>query len=202
MFFSNFYVLIYFWPRWVFLTLHSVPWLQGAGANLCCLHGRGSPSCCGGAGSRLTSPRSCSTQAQEFRLTGLVAPRHAESSRTRERTCVPCTGRRTPSHSSPPVRWATLGFQHYPKTGRWQAVGLPSRPMSDTGWCVVPTEPCRSCMGLVSSGWRVSLIMLGAMPARASGVACSELGTEGPRKGRTSTQLQVMLSWGNQGSAL
>ena len=96
--------------------MHSVPWLQGSGANLCCLHGRGSPSCCGGAGSRLTSPRSCSTQAQEFWLTDLVAPRHAESSRTRERTCVPCTGRRTPIHSSPPVRWATLGFQHYPKT--------------------------------------------------------------------------------------
>ena len=147
----------------------------------------GSPSCCGGTGSRLTSLSSCNTWAQWFRLTGLVVPRHTASSRTRGRTCVPCTGRRTPIHSSPPVGRATLGFQHYPKTGRRQVVGLQSRPMSDTGWCVVPTGLCRSYMAVVSSGWWVSLIMLGGMPARASGVACSHLGTGGPLKGRTST---------------
>ena len=31
-------------------------------------------------------------------LTGLVAPRHVGSSRTRARTCVPCTGRRILNH--------------------------------------------------------------------------------------------------------
>ena len=31
-------------------------------------------------------------------LTGLVAPRHAGSSWTRDRTCVPCVGRLIPNH--------------------------------------------------------------------------------------------------------
>ena len=37
-------------------------------------------------------------QARQLWHTGLVAPRHAGSSRTRARTRVPCTGRRTPNH--------------------------------------------------------------------------------------------------------
>ena len=37
-------------------------------------------------------------QAQQLRLTGLVAPRHVGSSQTRARTRVPCVGRQTPNH--------------------------------------------------------------------------------------------------------
>ena len=37
-------------------------------------------------------------QAQQLWLTGLVAPRHAGSSQTRARTCVPCIGRQTLNH--------------------------------------------------------------------------------------------------------
>ena len=37
-------------------------------------------------------------QAQQLWLTGLVAPRHVGSSRTRARTCVPCTGRQILNH--------------------------------------------------------------------------------------------------------
>ena len=37
-------------------------------------------------------------QAQQLWRTGLVAPRHVGSSRTRARTRVPCIGRRIPNH--------------------------------------------------------------------------------------------------------
>ena len=44
---------------------------------------------------------SCGTQAQSLwhtKLTGLVAPRHVRSSRTRDRTRVPCIGRQILNH--------------------------------------------------------------------------------------------------------
>ena len=37
-------------------------------------------------------------QAQQLQHTGLVAPQHVGSSRTRARTCVPCIGRRILNH--------------------------------------------------------------------------------------------------------
>ena len=63
-----------------------------------------------GTGSRRTSFSSCGTQAQQLWLAGfraqaqqlwrmgLVAPWHVGSSRTRDRTHVPCIGRRIPNH--------------------------------------------------------------------------------------------------------
>ena len=44
-------------------------------------------------GSRLTGFGSCSTQAQELWYTGLASPWHVESSQTRDRIHIPCTGR-------------------------------------------------------------------------------------------------------------
>ena len=40
----------------------------------------------------------CRAQAQELWRTGLVAPQHVGSPRTRARTCVPYIRRRTPNH--------------------------------------------------------------------------------------------------------
>ena len=41
---------------------------------------------------------SCCMQGQKLWLSGLVAPRHMESSQTRDRTCVPCIGRQILFH--------------------------------------------------------------------------------------------------------
>ena len=61
-------------------TLH-----RGARASHC-----RSLSCCGA--------QAPDAQAQQLWLTGLVAPRHVGSSRTRARTRVPCIGRQTLNH--------------------------------------------------------------------------------------------------------
>ena len=50
------------------------------------------------SGSRSAGFSSCGSQALERRHTGLVAPWHVESSQTRDRTCVPCIGRRILNH--------------------------------------------------------------------------------------------------------
>ena len=70
--------------------------LQRAGATLHC---SAWASHCGlsllqSMGSRRVNFSSCGTQAQQLWLTGLVAPWHMGSSRTRARTHVPCIGRR------------------------------------------------------------------------------------------------------------
>ena len=52
-------------------------------------------------GSRHTGLSSCGTWAQQLWCTSLVASRHVGSSRTKARTRVPCTGRRTPNHCAP-----------------------------------------------------------------------------------------------------
>ncbi|XP_059949924.1 BLOC-1-related complex subunit 8 isoform X1 [Mesoplodon densirostris] len=51
--------------------------------------------CCGLSRCRAQAP---DAQAQRPWLTGPAAPRHAGSSWTRARTCVPCIGRRTLNH--------------------------------------------------------------------------------------------------------
>ena len=56
------------------------------------------------AGSRHAGPSSLSMQAQQLRRTW-----HAGSSRTRARTRVPCTGRRTPNHCA--TREVPLSFK-------------------------------------------------------------------------------------------
>ena len=52
-------------------------------------HHRGLPRC---------GAQAPDAQAQQLWLTGLVAPRHVGSSRTRARTHIPCTGRQTLNH--------------------------------------------------------------------------------------------------------
>ena len=63
-------------------------------------------------GSRHTGFSSCGTRTLEHRLsscvTGLVAPQHVGSSRTRARTRVPCIGRRILNHCA--TRDALLSF--------------------------------------------------------------------------------------------
>ena len=49
-------------------------------------------------GSRRVGFRSCGSRAQQLWRTGLVAPRHVGSSRTRARTCVPCISGRILNH--------------------------------------------------------------------------------------------------------
>ena len=46
----------------------------------------------------LAGSRTQAQQAQQLQHTGLVALQHVGSSRTRERTCVPCIGRRILNH--------------------------------------------------------------------------------------------------------
>ena len=81
------------WLRWVFfVAVH--------GLSLVVLSGGSSPAV---VLRPLTAVAWCSTQAQALRAQSLwnpvlVAPRHVESSRTRNRTCVPCVGRQVLFH--------------------------------------------------------------------------------------------------------
>ena len=62
-------------------------------------------------GSRGAAFSSCGSQAQWLWLTGLVAPRHVGSSRTRARTRVPCIGRQILNHwATREVRWFLFSF--------------------------------------------------------------------------------------------
>ena len=75
----------------------------GVGATVC---GSAWPSHCGGfscCGARALGCVGLSSWAQR-----LVAPQHVGSSRTKDRTCVPCIGRQIPNH------WATREVQNYP----------------------------------------------------------------------------------------
>ena len=51
-------------------------------------------------GSRHMGFSGCGTGAHYLWLEGLVALQHVESSQTRDRTCVPCVGRRILTHSA------------------------------------------------------------------------------------------------------
>ena len=97
-FFFNF---IYFWLLWVFVAVR--------GLSLVAVSGGYSSLWCTGFllwwllllrsnGSRHAGFSSCSTRAQQLRHAGLVAPQHVGSSRTRDRTCVPCVDRRILNH--------------------------------------------------------------------------------------------------------
>ena len=100
-FFNKFILCIYFWLRWVFVA--------ACGLSLVAVsHGYSSLRCTGfslqwllslrSTGSRCAGFSSCSTWAQQLWRMGLVTPRHVGSSRTRDRTCVPCIGRRILNH--------------------------------------------------------------------------------------------------------
>ena len=75
--------------------------LRQPGATLCCSV---RASHCGGfsllwsTGSRCAGLSSCGTWAQQLWRTGLVAPRHVGSSRSRDRTHVSCIGRQILNH--------------------------------------------------------------------------------------------------------
>ena len=97
-----FYLFIfYFWLHWVFIA--------ACGLSLVAESGGYSLLWCTGSslqwlpllqstGSRRKGFSSCSTRAQQLWHTGLVAPQHVGSSRTRARTRVPCIGRRILNH--------------------------------------------------------------------------------------------------------
>ena len=108
------YLFIYFfWLRWVFVAARGLSLVAAS-------RGHSSLQCTGlslqwplllqSTGSRHAGLSSCGTwaqqfwhvssraQAQQLWCTGLAAPRHAGSSRTRDRTRVPCIGRRILNH--------------------------------------------------------------------------------------------------------
>ena len=107
-FFPFFFFSIYFWLHWVFIAERQLSLAVASG-------GYSSLRCTGfslrwllllrSTGSRRVGFSTCSTwarqlwlagsrvQAQQLWCTGLVAPQHVGSSRTRARTLVPCIGR-------------------------------------------------------------------------------------------------------------
>ena len=108
-FFLNLFILfIYFWLWWVFITAHGLSLVAASG-------GYSSLLCAGfllqwllflwSTGSRHADFSSCGAWAQWLWPTGLVAPQHVGSSWTRDRTHVPCIGRRILIH------WATREAQ-------------------------------------------------------------------------------------------
>ena len=97
---------VYLWPRRVFTAVCRAFSSCGNGGLLCCraqaFH-RGAFSCCRAeavgaraAGAVAHGIKSC--RLQELWLTGFSRPQHVESSQTRGRTHVPCTGRRVLIH--------------------------------------------------------------------------------------------------------
>ena len=87
--FYYFILLFIFWLRQVFIVVCG---LLTAVASLVAEHGL---QACGLQQLWLAGSRA---QAQQLWYTGLVAPRHVGSSRTRARTRVPCIGRRILNH--------------------------------------------------------------------------------------------------------
>ena len=93
--------IYYNWLHWVFVAAHGLSPVVASG-------GYSSSWCMGfslrqllllrSTGCRCVGFISCGTWAQQLWLTGLVAPRHVGSSRTRARTRVPCIGRRILNH--------------------------------------------------------------------------------------------------------
>ena len=103
----------FFWLRWVFVAAHGLSLVAVS-------RGYSSMRCTGfslrwllllrSTGSRCAGFSSCGSRAQQLQLagsraqaqqlwrTGLVAPRHVGSSRTRAQTRVSCTGRRIIDH--------------------------------------------------------------------------------------------------------
>ena len=84
--FSLFEKIFNFWLRWVFTAAHRLSPVAASGATLYLW-------CAGFSLQWLPLLGSCGT-------TGSVAPWHVESSRTRDRTHVPCIGRQTIIHST------------------------------------------------------------------------------------------------------
>ena len=89
--------LFIFWLHWVFVAARGLSLVTAS-------RGYSSLRCAGfslqqllllrSTGSRCVGFSSCGTWAQQLWHMALVAPRHVGPSRTRDRTCVPCIGRR------------------------------------------------------------------------------------------------------------
>ena len=108
-----FFKFIYFWLHWVFVTVCRLSLVVASGgcSSLRCAgfslrwllllqitgSRHGGFSSCGTRGQQLWLVGS-RTQAQQLWRTGLVAPWHVGSSRTRARTCVPSIGKRILNH--------------------------------------------------------------------------------------------------------
>ena len=115
-FLNKFIYLFYFWLRWVFVAARGLSLVAASGGYsllrcagfslwwLLLLQSTGSRrtgfSSCGTWASVAVACglSSCGMRAQQLWHTGLVAPWHVGSSRTRAQTRVPCLGRWTPNH--------------------------------------------------------------------------------------------------------
>ena len=118
--------IIYIWLCWVFIAVHELSLVAAS-------QGYSSLRCAGfsfqwllqlrSTDSRSASFSSCGTraqqlwltgsraQAQQLQRTGLVAPWHVGSSRTRDQTCVPCIGRWILNHCATRDVWTLNKFQ-------------------------------------------------------------------------------------------
>ena len=90
------YLFIYFWLPWVFIVVCGLSLVEVSG-GYSSLWGVGFSLpwllLLRSTGSRCMCFSSCGARAQELWLTGLVAPWHVGSSRTRAQTHVPCLDR-------------------------------------------------------------------------------------------------------------
>ena len=108
------FLFIYFWLCWVFVATRGLSLVAASGdyssLQCACFSLRWLLLLWSTGSRRAAGFSSCGTQAQQLWLagcrmqsqqlwhTGLVAPRHVGSSQTRDRTCVPCIGRRFLNH--------------------------------------------------------------------------------------------------------
>ena len=99
--FLNFIYLFIFGYTGCSLLHAALRQLLRVGATLCCSAWAphwGGFSCYGAQALEHTGFNCCGLWAHQLRLEGLVALQHVESSQTRNRTCVPCTGRLILNH--------------------------------------------------------------------------------------------------------
>ena len=99
--FKIYFIYTYFWLCWIFVAARGLSLVAAS-------EGYSSLQCVGfslpwllllrSTSSRRAGFSSCGTQAQMLWHTGLVAPQRVGSSQTRDRTHVPCIGRRILNH--------------------------------------------------------------------------------------------------------
>ena len=121
--FLKFYLFIYPWLCWVFVvSVWGLSLVAATGATLHhgarASHHRGLSRC---------GAQAPDAQAQQFWLTGPVAPRHVGSSQTRARTRVPCTGRQTLNHCATREALTCIlitWLSYYSANSDWLGLGL------------------------------------------------------------------------------
>lgn len=76
--------------RWVFVAAHGLSLVVTMGGRSRVAE---TAALCGGLSLQSSGPGYAGSRAQaQLWRTGLVAPQHADSSQTRDQTCVPCIG--------------------------------------------------------------------------------------------------------------